>query len=125
MTPRIAALAGPLAAASALAMVALCLAWELWLAPTGSGTLAVKALPIALSVPGLVRGHLRTFRWTSLLVWLYVCEGLVRATSDRGGGVPLAWAEVAIGCVLFAACGIYVRARMRADASAATAATAS
>ena len=111
---------GLLAAVTASALVVLCLVWELWLAPTGSGTLALKALPMALSIPGLARAHLRTFRWTSLLVWLYVCEGLVRATSDRGAGVPLAWVEVALGCVLFAACGVFIRGRMRAMAAAAS-----
>jgi len=106
------------AIAAAVALVVLCLAWELWLAPTGRGTLAVKAIPIALAIPGLVAMRLRTFRWTSLLVWLYVCEGLVRATSERGTSMWLAWAEVAIAVGLFAACGIHIRNRLRAQVAA-------
>jgi len=60
-----------LAVASTLALIALGLAWELWLAPTGRGTLAVKVLPLLLPLPGLLRLRLYTYRWVSLGVWLY------------------------------------------------------
>ena len=43
------------AVACVLALVALALAWELWLAPTGRRTLALKALPLLLALPGLLR----------------------------------------------------------------------
>ena len=41
-----------LAVGSTLALIALGLVWELWLAPTGRGTLALKVLPLALSSAG-------------------------------------------------------------------------
>ena len=41
------------ALAGLLGLIVLGLAWELWLAPTGSGTLAIKVLPLALCVLGL------------------------------------------------------------------------
>ena len=107
-----------LAIGSALAIVALGLAWELWLAPTGRGTLALKVLPMALAVPGLWRDRLYTYRWVSLLVWLYFAEGAVRAASDRGLGAPLAAVEVALTLVLFVACGMHIRARLRSLAAA-------
>ena len=100
------------AVAATLALIALCLAWELWLAPTGQRTLAVKVVPLVITVPGLVRMRLYTYRWMSLLVWLYVAEGLVRATSDRGLGAWLASFEVALSLVVFAACGMHIRARL-------------
>ena len=53
------------------------------------------------------------YRWVSLLVWLYVAEGAVRATSDRGPSVPLAVAEVLLAIALFAACAAHVRWRLR------------
>ena len=102
-----------LAVGSAVAIVLLGLAWELWLAPTGTGTLAVKVLPLALALPGLWRDKLYTYRWVSLAVWLYFAEGAVRATSDRGLGAPLAAVEVALSLLLFTACGLHVRARLR------------
>lgn len=97
-----------------LALIALCLAWELWLAPTGRGTLAVKALPLVLAVPGLLAWRMYTFRWLSLVLWLYVAEGAVRATSDRGLGAPLALLEVVLCLVLFAACAAHIRWRLTA-----------
>ena len=102
-----------LAVASVLALIALGLAWELWLAPTGRGTLALKVLPLLLPLPGLLRNRMYTYRWLSLMVWLYFTEGVVRATSDRGPGVGLAVAEVLLCLLLFAACAAHVRWRLR------------
>jgi len=99
--------------AATLALVVLGVAWELWLAPTGSGTLAVKVLPLLLALGGLWRMRLYTYRWMSLLLWLYVAEGLVRASSDRGTSAWLAGSEVGLSLVVFAACGAHVRARLR------------
>ena len=103
-----------LALACLLALIALCLAWELWLAPTGRGTLALKALPLVLALPGLLAWRLYTFRWLSLVLWLYVAEGAVRAASDRGLGAPLALLEVVLCLLLFAACAAHVRWRLTA-----------
>ena len=75
------ALSRNLALGSLIALFLLCLAWELWLAPTGSGTLAVKALPLLAPMAGLWRWRMYTFRWLSLMIWLYFLEGAVRATS--------------------------------------------
>jgi uncharacterized membrane protein len=99
-----------LALGCALALVALGLAWELWLAPIGRGTLALKVVPLLLPLPGLWRGRLYTFRWTSLLVWLYFTEGVVRAMGDGGVSAALAAVEVGLSLALFAACAWAVRA---------------
>jgi uncharacterized membrane protein len=101
------------AVGSVLALIALGLAWELWLAPTGRGTLAIKVLPLALPVAGLLKMRLYTYRWVSLLAWLYFAEGVVRATSDRGSSVPLAAAEALLALTLFSACALHVRCRLR------------
>src|SRR3954467_13731411 len=82
------------AVGSVIALIALGLAWELWLAPTGQRTLALKVLPLLFPLLGLLRNRMYTYRWVSLMVWLYFTEGVVRATSDRGAGVPLAVAEL-------------------------------
>ena len=105
-----------LAVAGALALVLLCLLWEMWLAPVrpGGSWLALKALPLALALPGLWRGRVFTFRWTCLLLWLYVTEGLVRATSEAPPGAWLAWLEVALALLLFWACVAYIRSCQRA-----------
>ena len=108
------------AVACVVALIALGLAWELWLAPTGRGTLALKVLPLLLPLPGLLRNRMYTYRWLSLLVWLYFAEGVVRATSERGTGALLATIEIVLCLVLFAACSAHVRWRLR-NAKAASA----
>jgi uncharacterized membrane protein len=100
------------AVASLLALIVLGLAWELWLAPTGNRTLALKVLPLAIPLAGLLKYRMHTYRWLSLFVWVYFSEGVVRATSDRGPAVPLAVAEVVLCLVLFAACAAQVRWRL-------------
>ena len=107
------ALSRAVALASLLALIVLGLAWELWLAPTGSGTLALKVLPLAFCVAGVLKYRMQTYRWLSLLVWVYVTEGAVRATSDRNGGVPYAIIELLLCLVLFAACAAHIRWRLR------------
>lgn len=102
---------------SLVALVALGLAWELWLAPTGSGLLALKVLPLLVPLPGLLRMRLYTYRWVSLVVWLYFTEGVVRATGLPPGAALgttewLAWGEVALCLVLFTACTLHVRWRL-------------
>jgi uncharacterized membrane protein len=104
-----------------LALIVLGLAWELWLAPTGSGSLAVKVVPLVLCLAGLWRHRMYTFRWLSLLVWLYFTEGVVRATSEGGVSRLLAVAEVVLTVALFAVCAFYIRWRLRQGAAQARA----
>ena len=107
------------ALAALIGLISLGLAWELWLAPTGSGTLAIKVLPLLLCLPGLWRHRMVTFRWLSLLLWLYVLEGLVRGTTERGLSQALAVLEVVLSLVLFGASTLYIRWRLRNGARAA------
>lgn len=105
------------AVASTLALILLCLLWELWLAPlrTGGSLWALKALPLALPLPGLLKNRMYTYRWLSLLLWLYVCEGLMRSTTEHGIARGLAVAEIALSLAIFAACVWHIRLRLRAS----------
>ena len=104
-----------LAVGSTLGLIALGLAWELWLAPLRSGGswLVVKVLPLCFPLAGLLRLRMYTYRWVSLVVWIYFTEGVVRAYSDRGLSAKLALLEIALCLVLFAACVLHVRIRLR------------
>jgi len=102
-----------LALASLLGLIVLGLAWELWLAPTGSGTLALKVVPLLAALPGLWLGRLYTYRWLSLLLWLYFTEGVVRAVTDPGLSARLAAAQVLLCLLLFTACVLQVRRHLR------------
>ncbi len=110
---RVARRARAVAVAATIALIVLGAAWELVLAPTGSGTLALKVVPLFFALPGLARMRLYTHRWLSLAVWPYAAEGAVRATSEHGLSASLAFAELALALVLFAACCVHVRARLR------------
>ena len=105
-----------LAVGSLLGLIVLCLAWELWLAPLrpGGSWLALKALPLALPLAGLLKRRMYTYRWVSLLVWLYFTEGVVRAWSDPAPGNWLAGAEILLCLLLFTACALHVRLRLAA-----------
>lgn len=116
-----------LAVAALLGLVLLCLAWELWLAPLrpGGSWLVLKALPLCIPLAGLLKRRMYTYRWLSLLVWLYFIEGVVRAWGDAPPSRWCALAEIALCLLLFAACVLHIRGRQRAASPAAQPAAAS
>ena len=103
-----------LAFCTCAALIVLGLLWELTLARTGAGTLAIKVIPLMLALPGLWRMKLYTYRWLSLAVWLYAAEGAVRVNSAPGREVALAGIEIVLSVLLFTACAWHVRARLAA-----------
>ncbi|MGC4396275.1 DUF2069 domain-containing protein [Hydrogenophaga sp. T2] len=114
-----------LAVASLVGLIAVGLAWELWLAPLreGGSWWAIKVLPLALPLAGLLKNRMYTYRWVSLLVWLYFTEGVVRATSGESGLSTLMAALQTLLCItLFVACALHVRLRLRAAGPEAVAA---
>ena len=103
------------AAASLFGIIVLGVAWEMVLAPTrpGGSLLALKVLPLCLPLAGVLKNRMYTYRWLSLLVWLYFTEGAVRAWSDKAPGNYLAMVEVVLCLVLFAACSLHVKVRFK------------
>ena len=115
-----------LAVGSLLGLIILGLAWELWLAPLrpGGSWLALKVLPLTIPLAGLLKNRMYTYRWVSLMVWLYFTEGAVRASSDKGLSAGLAAIEVLLCVLLFVACAVHVRMRLKAAGKEAVAADA-
>ena len=97
--------------ASLISLIALCVAWELWLAPqrAGGSWLVLKVLPLLAPLFGILRGRRYTHRWVTLLVIAYFVEGVVRAYTDSGLSARLAWVEIALALTLFASAIAYVR----------------
>lgn len=93
---------------SLLLLIALCLAWEIRLAPIrpGGSWLMLKALPLLLPLFGLLRAKRRTYQWSSFLILAYFTEGVVRGWADSGLSQQLALVEVALSVVFFF-CAIY------------------
>lgn len=96
---------------SLLAIVALGLAWELFLAPLrpGGSWLVLKVLPLLAALRGLLHGRRYTAQWMSMAALAYFTEGIVRAWSEPGMVRTLASVEVALALALFAACVAYAR----------------
>ncbi len=114
------ALTRRLALSSLTGLIVLGMAWELWLAPIrpGGSLLALKVLPLCIPLAGFLKNKLYTYRWVSLMVWLYFMEGAVRAWSDKPPSNYLALVEVALCLLLFTACALHVRVRLKSAASA-------
>jgi uncharacterized membrane protein len=99
------------AAASLIALIVLCVAWELVLAPLrpGGSWMVLKVLPLLLPLRGVLKRNIYTMQWSSMLILLYFTEGIVRATSDKGLSATLGWVEVALTCVFFFCAIFYLR----------------
>ena len=100
-----------IASATLGALILLCVAWELWLAPLrpGGSLLALKALPLLLAFRGVAAGRRYTFQWSSMLVLAYFAEGVTRAWAERGTSQILAFIEVFLSLAFFAAAVSYAR----------------
>jgi len=100
-----------LSSASLIALILLCTAWELWLAPLrpGGSMLVLKVVPLLLALFGILRGRRYTHQWMSMLILLYFTEGTVRATSDTGLSQQLAIAETVLTLVFFVSSIYYAR----------------
>lgn len=100
------------ATACLYALLLLCLAWELWLAPLrpGGSWLALKVLPLLWIAPGITRGRIYACRASTMLILAYFIEGVVRAWSDGGLSALLAMAEILLSVMFFVATIAWIRA---------------
>ncbi|MHB1091435.1 DUF2069 domain-containing protein [Thiobacillus sp.] len=96
---------------SLIALIFLCLAWELWLAPLrpGGSLLVLKTVPLLLPLMGILKGRRYTYQWAPMLVLAYFTEGVVRAWSDAGLSAWLAGGEVVLSVAFFFAAIYYAR----------------
>jgi len=105
---------------SLIALIALSLAWELWLAPLrpGGSALALKAIPLLFALRGTFRRNVYTLQWASMLVLLYFAEGVVRGMTDGGLSARLGWFE-ALAALAFFVCALAFVAPFKRAARAA------
>ena len=111
-----------LAVSSLIGLVLLSLMWELWLAPLrpGGSWLVLKALPLCIPLAGLLKNRMYTYRWVSLVVWLYFAEGVIRLQGDAWPSNACAAVEILLCLMLFTATALHVRWRLRDAAMAAS-----
>jgi len=98
------------------ALILLCLAWELWLAPLrpGGSWLALKVLPLLWILPGIARGRGYTYRVSTMLILAYFMEGVVRGWSDGGMSARIALLEIALSLAFFGSAIAHLRAERKA-----------
>jgi|688.fasta_scaffold995212_2 uncharacterized membrane protein len=105
-------------------LILLCLAWELFLAPQrpGGSLLALKALPLIAALPAFLGGRVRAYQWWSMLILLYLCEGVVRGMSDASPiSRTLGWTETLLSVLAYGAIVAYVRKAQASEAAQASA----
>lgn len=109
------ALSRGLAVGCLLGLIVLGLGWELVWAPAGIGAIALslKILPLTLPLAGLLKNRMYTYRWVSLLVWLYFAEGVIRTVENQGLESALAATQTVLSLLLFVACAWHIRSRLR------------
>ena len=99
-----------LACISLIALIFLCLLWELRLAPVepGGSWLALKCAPLLAPLFGILHGRRYTYQWASMLILLYLIEGIVRVSTETGASQWLAGVEIVLALAFFCAAIGYV-----------------
>ncbi len=100
-----------ISAALLIALILLCLAWELWLAPLRphGSWLVLKTLPLLLPLFGILHGRRKAYQWLSLLIWFYAMEGSLRLAVETGPAQFMAGAELVLSLGLFASLALFLR----------------
>ena len=99
-----------LASAAFVDLFILCVAWEWFLSPLrpGGSWLILKGVPLLFAIPGLWRGRVYTMQWASMLILLYLTEGLVRIT-ETGPNFWMAALEILLSTLAFICLLIYLK----------------
>ncbi|KAF3998220.1 DUF2069 domain-containing protein [Glaciimonas immobilis] len=108
-------------AVSLILLIALCVAWELFLAPLrpGGSWMVLKVLPLLLPLRGVLKRDVYTMQWSSMLILIYFAEGIVRAISDKSYlSAMLGWGEVALTFTFFVCAIMYLQPYKKAAKAA-------
>ena len=99
-----------IATAAFVALFIQCVAWEWFLSPLrpGGSWLILKGIPLLFAIPGLWRGKIYTMQWASLMILLYITEGLTRIL-ETGANFWMAALETILGTIGFICLLIYLK----------------
>ena len=106
-----------IATAAFIDLFILCVAWEWFISPLrpGGSWLILKAIPLLFAIPGLWKGNVYTMQCASMLILLYITEGLVRiletGTNFWMAGLETSLATVGFVCLLMFLKPIKARAK--------------
>ncbi|MFZ4062732.1 MAG: DUF2069 domain-containing protein [Polynucleobacter sp.] len=99
-----------LAFAAFVDLFILCVCWEWFISPLrpGGSWLILKGIPLLFAIPGIWRGKVYTMQWATMLILLYITEGLVRIL-ETGANVWLAALETLLATIGFVCLLIYLK----------------
>ena len=99
-----------MATAAFVDLFILCVCWEWFISPLrpGGSWLILKGVPLLFAIPGLWKGKVYTMQWASMLILLYITEGLVRIM-ETGLNFWLALLETLLATIGFACLLIYLK----------------
>ena len=99
-----------LAVAAFIDLFILCVAWEWFISPLrpGGSWLILKGVPLLFAIPGIWKGKVYTMQWASMLILLYITEGLVRIL-ETGANFWMAILETALATTGFMCLLIYLK----------------
>ena len=99
-----------LATAAFVDLFILCVCWEWFISPLrpGGSWLILKGVPLLFAIPGLWKGKVYTMQWASMLILLYLTEGLVRIL-ETGVNFWMALLETILATTGFVCLLIYLK----------------
>jgi uncharacterized membrane protein len=99
-----------IATAAFVSLFVLCVAWEWFIAPLrpGGSWMALKGLPLLLAIPGIWKAKNYTMQWASMLILIYMTEGLVRLF-ETGANFWMAVLETLLSLIGFIAVLMYLK----------------
>jgi len=99
-----------IATAAFIDLFILCVAWEWFISPLrpGGSWLILKGIPLLFAIPGLWKGQVYTMQWASMLILLYITEGLVRIL-ETGANFWMAVLETLLATIGFICLLMYLK----------------
>ena len=99
-----------LATAAFIDLFILCVCWEWFISPLrpGGSWLILKGVPLLFAIPGIWKGKVYTMQWASMLILLYITEGLVRIL-ETGLNFWMALLEIILATTAFICLLIYLK----------------
>ena len=99
-----------IATAAFIDLFILCVSWEWFISPLrpGGSWLILKGIPLLFAIPGIWKGKVYTMQWASMLILIYITEGLVRIL-ETGANFWLAILETILAAVGFVCLLMYLK----------------
>ena len=88
---------------SLIGLIFLNLFWEIFYNPLDrdGSWMVVKSLILLIPLPGILKKNRYTFQWSSMFIWLFIMEGIVRFYSELGVSRDMASYQTFLGTLFF------------------------